>query len=281
MKIVFFLLLPLWLFASQILNYNVYDRTDRVDLMLTFDTPFEGVISQQRQLGSILVKLSDISIESPKIKTLNSKFLSKITITPIDSHVQILARVPNQITMQASKTSDAYGLRLRFLKKAATAKSTMVNENGSLASLPTKQDNALEDNYMMVVIILIIGIIILMWLKYSMSNTKNNAQKSSLFKSKRAETGSLTEATIRFQKPLDQTNSVMMLDYADESYLVIIGNNNVVLDKFHDSKPVTQGEFESMLNNKEEELESYLQLDKIDKVEANEVLERYKERASV
>ncbi len=67
MKILFFILIPFWLLASQILNYNIYDRTDRVDLMLTFDTPFEGTISQQRQTGSILIKLNNASIESPKV----------------------------------------------------------------------------------------------------------------------------------------------------------------------------------------------------------------------
>ncbi len=281
MKILFFILLPLWLLASQILNYNVYDRTDRVDLMLTFDTPFEGTISQQRQSGNILIKLNNVSIQSPKVKTLNSKFLSKITITPIGTQVQILARVPNNsIGMQASKTSDAYGLRLRFLQKTPTEKIENQKKTNSLSALPTKSSSELEDNYIIVVIILIIGIIILLWLKHSITNGAKSSSKPSLFKSNK-NSANFSEASIRFQKPLDQKNSVMMLDYADESYLVIIGNNNVILDKFHDSKPVTQSEFEHILDNKEEELESYLQLDKIDKVEANEVLESYKERASI
>ncbi len=280
MKLLFLTLLPLWLFGSQILNYNIYDRTDRVDLMLTFDTPFEGTISQQHQSDSILIKLNNVSIESPKVKTLNSKFLSKITITPIGTQVQILARVPNSISMQASKTSDAYGLRLRFLKKTLTEKTESQKKVTNLSALPTKNSSELEDNYILVVIILIVGLIITFWLKRSMFNSANSTSKPSLFKSSK-NSSNLSEASIRFQKQLDQHNSVMMLDYADASYLVIIGNNNVILDKFHDAKPVTQSDFESILDNKEEELESYLQLDKIDKVEANEVLESYKEKASI
>ena len=280
MKLLFLTLLPLWLFGSQILNYNIYDRTDRVDLMLTFDTPFEGTISQQHKSDSILIKLNNVSIESPKVKTLNSKFLSKITITPIGTQVQILAHVPNSISMQASKTSDAYGLRLRFLKKTLTEKTESQKKVTNLSALPTKNSSELEDNYILVVIILIVGLIIAFWLKRSMLNSANSTSKPSLFKSSK-NSSNLSEASIRFQKPLDQHNSVMMLDYADASYLVIIGNNNVILDKFHDAKPVTQSDFESILDNKEEELESYLQLDKIDKVEANEVLESYKEKASI
>ncbi len=203
-----------------------------------------------------------------------------ITITPIGSQVQILARVPDAVSMQASKTSDAYGLRLRFLKKVSTEKIESQNKTTSLSALPTKNGSALEDNYILIVIILIIGIIILFWLKHSMLNSATTSSKPSLFKSNKSNTN-ISEASIRFQKSLDQNNSIMMLDYAEQSYLVIIGNNNVILDKFHDTKPVTQSEFEHILDNKEEELESYLQLDQIDKVEADEVLESYKERASV
>lgn len=276
MKIVILALIPFWLLASQILNYNVYDRTDRVDLMLTFDTPYEGQIRQHRQPGSILIKLSDVSIESPKVKNLNSKFLTKITLTPVGNQVEVIARVPDNIVLQASKTSDAYGLRLRFIKAVASTDKKL-KERTDLSALPTKKSSELEDNYMMVVIILIVGIVILLWLKRSLSITATKTSKPSLFKSKET---SGTEASIRFQKSLDQHNSVMMLDYAQESYLIILGNTTVVLDKFHDNKPVTQGEFENMLNNKEQELESYLKLDKIDNVEANEILESYKERAS-
>ncbi len=281
MKIIFFITLPLWLFGSQILNYNIYNRSDRVDLMLTFDTPFDGKILQQRHTGSILIKLDNVSIESPKIKNLNSKFLNKLTITPIGSQVQILANIPDTTVLKASKTSDSYGLRLRFLKAKDIQKNVSVDvKSSSVNSLPTKQDTILQDNYKIVVFILILGIIIIFWLKRSLNNSINKSSKPSLFKSKSTTTDS-NEATIRFQKPLDQHNSVMMLDYADESYLVIVGNNNVVLDKFHDSKPVSQDEFESILDTKESELDSYLKLDNIDKVESDEILQSYKERASV
>jgi hypothetical protein len=278
MKLFVILLLPLALFASQILSYNVYDRSERVDIMLTFDTPYDGTIRQQKQSGSIIVKLENATIEAPKSKDLNSPFLNKLTITPIGSQTQIIARVPNGITMQASKTADAYGLRLRFLKKtaSATSKSTAPSlSTPSLVTLPTKQGSALEENYMSVIVILVVGILILLWLKRSLNQGKRLPSQSSLFKP--SDKGDHDQASIRFQKNLDQNNSVMMLDYADESYLVIVGNSNVVLDKFHGNKPITQSEFESVLQNKEEELDSYLQIDNVD---SSEVLQSYKEKAS-
>ncbi len=64
------------------------------------------------------------------------------------------------------------------------------------------------------------------------------------------------------------------MDYADESYLVVIGNSNLLLDKFHGQTPVTENEFESMLKDKNQELDTFLQIDK------QEPLESYKEKAS-
>lgn len=281
MRLILLSLFPVLALASQILSYNIYDRTDRIDLMLTFDTPYEDVIRQQRTQHSIIVKLDNASIDVPKTKELQSPFLNKMTITPIGSQTQIVARVPSNVVMEASRTSDAYGLRLRFLKQSLSenpSETSQASQNApaaSLSNLPVKNSNDLDSSYYTVIIILIIGIIILLWLKQSLNKTKKMPSTSSLFSPKGK--SSADEATIRFKKALDQHNSVMMLDYADESYLVITGNTNVVLDKFHDNKPVNQGEFESMLSAKEQELDSYLQIDRIDNTE---VLQSYKEKAS-
>ncbi len=277
MKLAIFLLTPLLLFASQILSYNIYDRSDRVDIMFTFDTPYEGHIRQQTLNGSIIVKLDDAAIEAPKSKNLKSPFISQITITPLGGQTQIVARVPSGVQMQASRTADAYGLRLRFLKQSAKTQTAVKDETQPLLSnLPTKQSSELDQNYMSVIIILVIGIIILLWLKRSLNKTRKSPSASSLFKPSSKHNDD--EATVRFQKALDQNNSVVMLDYADESYLVIVGNTNVILDKFHGNQPISQNEFESLLHSKEEELDTYLQIDKVD---SNEVLQSYKEKASL
>ena len=57
MKYLFLLLLPVLLFGSKILSYNVYERSQHVDIMLTFDTPYEGKLSQIKKNGNIILKL--------------------------------------------------------------------------------------------------------------------------------------------------------------------------------------------------------------------------------
>lgn len=269
-----FLLLSPFALASKILSYNVYDRTDRVDIMFTFDTPYEGTLSQSRQQDKIIIKLGGATIEAPKVKNISSAFLSKLTITPIENQTQVIAKVPSSVSMQASKTSDAYGLRLRFTKVAAASESPEPATSSPLGALPTKPSGEYEQSYYIVIGILVIGILILLWLKSRINSAASSPSKPWLMGG--AKKSKSEGVNIRFQKALDQKNRVVMLDYADESYLVVIGSSNLLLDKFQGTRPVNENEFEEMLKNKHEELDTFLQIDK----QEQEPLDSYKQKAS-
>ncbi|MBD3799142.1 MAG: hypothetical protein IE883_04490, partial [Epsilonproteobacteria bacterium] len=274
--IIAILLIPTFLWSAKVLSYNVYDRNDRVDVMFTFDTPYEGVLRQNRQGNTIIIKLEEASIDAPKIKNVNSKYLSKLTITPQGDNLDIIAKVTSEVSIQASKTSDSYGLRLR-LTHPATAKTapTTPPVDETEVGLPTKSDNEFEQSYYVVIVILVIGIAILFWLKQNIAKrtaTMYNEPKTPwLFNKtpsepKAAAPASVKTATdgggihIRFQKSLDNTHTVAMLDYGTMSYLVLLGNNTLLLDKFQDNIPITQNEFEALLQSKHRELDSFFQL---------------------
>jgi len=290
-------LLPLSLFASKILSYNIYDRTDRADLMITFDTPYHGIIRQSHRKSKIIIKLENATIESAKIKKVSSRFLHSIAITPMQNETQVIAAVPSSVKLIASKTADGYGLRLRFTAKKANKSSSHTKElqketTNTLSNLPTKKSNDLSQSYYIVIGILILSILILFYIKRKTipraQNTKQqnkpwlfnaNNQKEQTLSTMQAETSQeLQEVTIRFQKAIDSNNSVVMLDFGKESYLILMGNSNILLDKFHEDKPSSQQEFESILQNRHEELENFLNRNK--KQEEKEPLQAYKERAA-
>ena len=300
-------LLPFSLQASKILSYNIYDRTDRADVMITFDTPYDGVIKQSISKSKIIIKLSDASIESSKIKNVSSKFLHSVTITPMSGQTQIVASVPTSVKLIASKTSDAYGLRLRFtntLAKKNTVKNAPAVTSTSLSALPTKKSDDMSTSYYIVVTILIIGILILFMLKKKMAGKNiQNQQNPWLFQenqtNKQTQTNTQTPQTktaaattpdsnndisIRFQKTLNTKNSVVMLDFGAQSYLVLMGANNILLDKFTDDKPTTQEDFESILQNRHQELDDFLRVESNnssnEKSQPKEALQAYKERAA-
>ena len=303
-KYILLFLLPFSLQASKILSYNIYDRTDRADVMITFDTPYDGVIKQSVSKSKIIIKLGNASIESSKVKNISSKFLHSITITPMSNQTQIVASVPASVKLIASKTSDAYGLRLRFtdkLAKKSSAKNTPAVTSSSLSGLPTKKSDDMSTSYYIVVAILLAGILILFILKKKMAGKNlQNQQSPWLFQEKQANKQTQTQApqpktaetttpsengdiSIRFQKALNAKNSVVMLDFGAQSYLVLMGANNILLDKFTDDKPTTQKDFESILQNRHQELDDFLRVESNnsnEKSKPKEALQAYKERAA-
>lgn len=293
-KLALLLLLPAILFGSKILSYNLYDRHDHVDVMLTFDTPYEGVLRQNRQGNIIIIKLEAATIDAPINKEITSDFLQKLSITPSADQIQIVATVPANVQLQASKTSDSYGLRLRFnppitssLTGGAGGQTT-----DDTSALPTKQGNEFEQSYYVVIGILVLGIGILFWLKQGIAKKTirmreepkapwlfNSDKKNNPIVSSKTSLGSSLEGGgvhIRFQKTLDSSHSVAMLDFGTQSYLVLLGNNTILLDKFQDNIPISQNEFESMLKSKHQELDNFFQLG----TTQDESFDTYKEKAS-
>ena len=293
-KLLLLFLIPASIYGSKILSYNVYDRSDRVDVMITFDTPYDGVIKQSKTQSKIVIKLQGAKIESAKIKKLSTKFLKSISITPMSDHTQIVASIPSSVRFIASKTSDSYGLRLRFTNKAIKKQTTKQavgsssGLNGLLSTLPTKQEDDMSQSYYMVIAILVLGIVILFFLKRKI--TYDNSKKVSngwLFKEENAKTPIATKdvndanfdsnVSIRFQKAINDDNSVVKLDFGQASYLVLMGNGNILLDKFTDDKPTTQEDFNSILKSRHQELDDFL---KVENNEAKEPLQAYKEKAA-
>jgi len=283
--------------ASKILSYNIYDRTDRADVMITFDTPYNGVIKQNTSSSKIIIKLSGASIESSKFKKSSSKFLHSINIIPNLKQTNIIASVPLNTKLVASKTSDAYGLRLRFVKATPISKNRVerigTKENNSLSALPTKKNSDMSTSYYIVVTILIIGILILFIIKKRLliknSSSTNANSNTWLFKGNEQTQPQVTQTSqtepnnnqisIRFQKAIDNENSVVMLDFADQGYLVLMGKSNILLDKFSDNKPTTQEDFESILQNRHQELENFLN-EEPKSNSSKDALQSYKERAA-
>jgi len=293
-KLLLLLSLVISLNASKILSYNIYDRTDRVDVMITFDTPYRGVIKQSISNSKITIKLQDAYIESSKTKQISSKYIQSLTITPMSGYTQIVASLPHTVKLQASKTSDAYGLRLRFTNKITPKQHTKTRVSNSLSYLPTKKTDGMEKSYYIVTAILIIGILILFFIKKKVTPKKvQNKQNSWLFKENTAQQENKTEkqisnqkspqqntnVSIRFQKSINNENSVVMLDFMDQSYLVLMGKSNILLDKFTDNKPVSQEDFETILQNRHKELDDFIQIQSGEQ-QTKEPLQSYKERAA-
>jgi len=280
-KFIFILLIPFTLFGSKILSYNIYDRTDRVDVMITFDTPYRGTIKQNSTNSKIIIKLEDANIESSKLKRLSSQFLHSLTITPMAGFTQIVAKIPKSVQLKASKTSDAYGLRLRFTNKSVKkSQETKKTAQNPLQALPTKKDDGNSQRYIIVIFILLVGIGVLIYLRKKVIPKQTGNQVNAWsFKENQGKSqihDNNENVTIRFQKTIDSQNSVVMLDFGEQSFLVLMGNSNILLEKYTDNKPTSQEDFETILQNRHQELDQFLQVEEKPK----EPIQAYKERAA-
>jgi hypothetical protein len=245
--------------------------------MFTFDTPFKGAITQNRHHNKIIIKLQNSSIESPKIKNIASSYVSKLTIAPIENEVQIIAKTASNVGMKASKTSDGYGLRLRFMAEAAPAQKNN-STAPDLSNLPTKPETEISMSYMIVIALLLLSIIVLLIFKKRLGSKKTvkKEKKPSIFGKGENKPN---DVNIRFQKSIDTNNKVVMLEYANESYLVVIGASNLLLDKFDANEVRTQNEFDEMLDSKHQELDQFLKIKK-ESAPNQEAFESYKDKAS-
>jgi hypothetical protein len=256
MKFWLFLFAPLALFGVTILNVTPYERTDRVDVMITFDMPYTGQLVQQQLQGIIKVHLSDTKYNKPATHLLKNRLISKITITPMHKKTEFLFYVKENTVMQASRTIDKYGLRLRLVQHQPTK----IEPNKPLTPMATiakgSESDSFTTNLIIVIAFLSLLVIIMLMIKRKVSGDKSSA--GWLFPKN---SSSKDGVNILFQKNIDPQNRVVMLQYGIQKYLVLVGNSNLVLDKFENDKPLREDEFESILNKNRAELDSFMNLD--------------------
>ena len=86
--VLFFLILPLY--SVELISYNIYDRNDRVDLMLSFDNAYNGKISQKKEKNLTLLTFSDLTYSKDELKELNSQLVDKISISSKNNNTYIM-----------------------------------------------------------------------------------------------------------------------------------------------------------------------------------------------
>ena len=68
-----FLLFFVSISGSNLSTYNIYERSDRIDIMLSFDAPYNGNIFQKRENGMILLVFDGLSFDQVVDKNIEPK----------------------------------------------------------------------------------------------------------------------------------------------------------------------------------------------------------------
>lgn len=231
------------LLAVSLLGYNVYERSDRVDVMLSFDAPYTGQIYSKRENGTTSLILGSLSFNENINKQLSSEIISSLAITPVKSSLAINLHSKNPISVGASKTSDGFGLRIRI-----TPQSTQPSLNQEIAtniSEPSRtssnaqnpnaapisgDDELISWRYLLVVALLVVLLLGLMVFRKFALNRGNSAFSRRAAFLDKLELKQGVETI--YERPLDAQNRVVLLEYNSRQYLVLVGSTNVLLDRF-------------------------------------------------
>lgn len=262
-----------YLNAANLLTYNIYERSDRVDIMLSFDSPYEGKITQKRGENITILTLNDLTYDSLIEKNINSDILQALSIEPIKDSMKVVLKSEQNIAVIASKTIDGFGLRIRTkpITKAQKISPSETNPEAqnTTTSIATKpSEDIVDGRYLSVIALLTIMLLFMFWLKKRVANktTQLKNSKSWLFKE---DTKNLTnkEVNVLHKKQIDNTNSVVLLEFEGKKYLVMTGSSNLLLEKFSQDDIKDNSDFEKAFEDNRKKLDEYLRIQKEDDVQ--------------
>jgi flagellar biogenesis protein FliO len=214
--------------------------------MLTFDEPYLGKITKKREENSTILMLDNIQLKESITKNIDSPIIQKFQILPYKKQIFIKVDAHNPYTIEASKTVDNYGLRIRikpnFLKTLQVAK------------FETKKEQDISGSFIKVILLLSFMIFLLYFLKRWLEG-KNQTTASWLFGKDK---NSKENIQITKQKALDTKNRVTLIEYNGTSYLMILGTTNILLDKFK-TRNDTGDKFDELLDQNSQKLDEVLE----------------------
>ena len=264
--------------AATLLNVNLYERQNRVDLMLSFDTPFKGPLKKRTGADrAIAIVLDKVKVTTPYYKSLRHPLVASVAVTKSGEESALVKILPRSdaIGVQASRTVDGFGLRLRVYPLSGAKKSphTTQNETDRLKAedkpLKLKNSETLPGwRYwsVMALLLLMAGVL---WAVRKKVLFQTGQKGDNWLMPENLGAKLPAEATVRFQKALDSRNKLMLVEYGGRQYLLVVGNGNLLLDRFGESEGIeSEDEFVQVFEANRQRLDRFIQSEMPDAYEA-------------
>jgi len=263
-------------FSTEITDYNIFEREDRVDVMISFDSPYNGSISKQSGEGYVNLLLNDIYIKDDIEQVFNNPSIQTLKIYQDGANVNILVGSKEELSVIASKSAEGYGLRLRFTTKSGILKSpqdsniegitkTTQNREGTPIESVLKTEGLDYRHYMSVFGVLLVLIGVLLYIKRRVPTVRSGTlpiKNSWLFGGKDFKK---EDIKLISQKYLEPKTKVMIVEIYKKRYaLLVTPTSSTLIDRVGDEKDEEIHEdnrFQSMLNENKEKLQEYLSIE--------------------
>ena len=247
--LILLIMITLSLFSGTVINQNIYEKENSVDIMLSFDTPYKGKVIQKKNNENTILILENATVSEKSTQEINSHVVQSLTLTPYKKQLLIELIGIDAFEVDASKTVDNYGLRLRIKPQLSLEALTPIKES----EFKTKKEDDISSSYLKVFLVLAALIAFLYLLKRWLLNRGGDFQGNWLFD--KNEEKRKNQIKIKHQRALDVKNRVALISYADKEYLLLLGNNNLLLDTFDASNPAS---FDTVLSQNEEALSDFI-----------------------
>lgn len=257
--------------ATNISDFNIFDRGDRVDIMLSFDSPYAGNISKQSGDGYVNLLLGDLYISEDIEKAFNNNIIETLKIYQDGPNVNILVGTNNNAFVVASKSAEGYGLRLRFTLPKSEASSDTKSGDIETENTQTPLSSVVQTQeidyvrYSLVLGFLALLLVVMLFARKKMgvgsgSNALTSSKNSWLFGAKGF---NKDEIKILSQKQIDMKNKIIVFEAYTTRYIVSLNPNGATLiDKIQkDSTIKPKSSFDAALHDSSEKLDSYLGLE--------------------
>lgn len=259
------------LFCGTVINQNIYEKEESVDIMLSFDTPYEGKIIQKQDKDAKIFILNDTTIAQKVERDIDSDIIQKLQIIPYKKQLLIQLSAKGAFEVDASKTVDLYGLRLRVTPKIVQDEMDNLVIPKEEKQIETKKEEPVSTAYLKVMALLFALVALLYLLKKWLEKKGDVLQGGWLFdKNKTKQNGTIK---VQHQRTIDVKNRVVLISYKNKEYLLLLGNNNLLLDTFTDQERDPQNDFDDVLSQNKEALNDFIN-------SKSSTLERYKEKIS-
>lgn len=260
-RLLLLLSLTTLLFPSSILNTKIYDRDNRVDLLLSFDTVYMGTVSKYVRDGKTYLILPGTNIDADKNFHFAHPYLKAINLYKSSNRTLIEMDAPGS-EIKISKVAPGYGLRIRTTK---TVKKLPIERYKKLSTpMPPKVGENVEDlteKYMIVGIFVASLLLLLLLIKIMAGRKLGGSGK-----------GGPDEARIIYSKPIDARNKLLLIGFNGKHHLVLMSaTGNVLIDSIAAESPAD--DFNALLKQNSDSLEQYLSSGK-----GNQNLNAYKNK---
>ena len=235
------------LFATRLIDINTFSSNNHVDVEISFDKPFTEKVSIDKDNLNHYIFFPKVKVERAKEVSTNNKNYRFIRVFPEQGGMllKIQEEEDKKINLEISKAQDSYKVRLRIKPKSNYQLGKFKVDSKVGEDVPDMTRNYLI-SMGFVALLLLIWILTKLFKKSSSTSFFVKNGKNSL------------KVSVEVQKIIDPQNKIVLIKFAGMNYIVLVGQNNMLLDRYPDKVASSGSKFDTTLKHSQRKLDSLI-----------------------